>query len=118
MVPFSDIHMVSRTGTFEPSSSGFVMTSDDANFGGNFHAGSSSSTVFGTGFSEPCASSGTRVNLSKRNRPQKKQRNVRKSLAQVVGSRKRKVGAEEEELLVSTKNKCLKAIPNEGSLNL
>lgn len=37
---------------------------------------------------------------------------------QVVGSRKRKVGAEEEELLVSTKNKCLKAIPNEGSLNL
>ncbi|KAG2333220.1 hypothetical protein Bca52824_004400 [Brassica carinata] len=51
--------------------------SEDANFGGNFVNSSLGSTVFSTGFSEPCASSGTKKKTYQRKRPQKSKRKPR-----------------------------------------
>ena len=106
--------------------------SEDANFGGIFMA-SSGSTVFSTGFSEPCASSGTVKKTYQRKRPPKSKRKPRPlAIAakeegiiwdkaagrRVEGSKKRKVETEVGDLLVSTKAKTPKVIPREGSPNL
>lgn len=104
--------------------------SKDANFGGNLMVSSHSSTVFSTGFSEPCASSGTKKKQYQRKRPPKSKRKPRPLLdvdnekgalwdraagKSVVGSKKRKVETEVGDLLVSEKSKTLKVIPREGS---
>ena len=107
--------------------------SEDANFGFNARTFSSGSTVFSTGFSEPCASSGTKKKVYQRRRPPKSKRKLRtlgeplsKGAAsssmetgnQIAGGVKRKVEIEEGELLVSAKSKSLKIVPREGLSNL
>ncbi|KAL0843728.1 hypothetical protein Bca101_016974 [Brassica carinata] len=106
--------------------------SEDANFGGNFVNSSLGSTVFSTGFSEPCASSGTKKKTYQRKRPQKSKRKPRPLLnvdkvegvlwdkaagKTVAVSKKRKVETEVGDLLVLEKSKTLKVIPREGSPN-
>lgn len=106
--------------------------SEDANFRENFMA-SSGSTVFSTGFSEPCASSGTVKKTYQRRRPPKSKRKPRPLLnadkeegiiwdnavgKRVEGSKKRKVETEVGDLLVSARSKTPKVIPREGSPNL
>lgn len=106
--------------------------SDEAYVGYNFMATSEGSTVFSTGFSEPCASTGTMKKVYQRRRPPKSRRKPRPLLLadmsegvmwdksadkSVVGSKKRKVETEVGELLVSAKSKTLKVIPREGSPN-
>ncbi|XP_022561462.1 uncharacterized protein LOC117134139 [Brassica rapa] len=110
-----------------------MVDSEDAIFGGNFMGSSDGSTVFSTGFSEPCASSGTMKRTYHRRRPPKSRRKPRPLLAaekeegflwdkaagkRVEGSKKRKVETEVGELLVSAKSKTPKVIPREGSPNL
>ncbi|KAF3522467.1 hypothetical protein F2Q69_00051741 [Brassica cretica] len=51
--------------------------SDDANFGATYMGSPASSTVFSTGFSEPCASSGTMKKTYQRRRPPKSRRKPR-----------------------------------------
>ncbi|KAG2280787.1 hypothetical protein Bca52824_052007 [Brassica carinata] len=104
--------------------------SDDANFGATYMGSPASSTVFSTGFSEPCASSGTKKKTYQRRRPPKSRRKPRPLLnaekeegvlwdkaadKRVEGSKKRKVETEVGDLLVSEKSKTLKVIPREGS---
>ncbi|KAH0938713.1 hypothetical protein HID58_006174 [Brassica napus] len=83
-----------------------MVDSEDAIFGGNFMGSSDGSTVFSTGFSEPCASSGTMKRTYHRRRPPKSRRKPRPLLAaekeegflwdkaagkRVEGSKKRKL---------------------------
>lgn len=113
---------------------GFGQTeSEDVNFCHDFMLPSAGSTVFSTGFSEPCASSGTIKKVYKRKRPQKskrKQRNVvelesfgagvssKAEGKQILSGLKRKVETEDGELLVSARSKSLKMVPKEGPSNL
>ncbi|KAL0648163.1 hypothetical protein Bca4012_046454 [Brassica carinata] len=106
--------------------------SDEVYVGYNFMATSEGSTVFSTGFLEPCASTGTKKKVYQRRRPPKSRRKPRPLLLDdktegvmwdkaadksVVGSKKRKVETEVGELLVSAKSKTPKVIPREGSPN-
>ena len=107
--------------------------SEDANFGFNARALSSGSTVFSTGFLEPCASSGTKKKVYQRRRPTKSKRKLRtigetfiegaastskEAGKLIVGGVKRKVEIEEGELLISARSKSLKVVPSEGLSNL
>ncbi|WZZ10321.1 hypothetical protein YC2023_096242 [Brassica napus] len=124
-----------RAGTAGRWNAGKITTaeSDDAIFGANYLGSSASSTVFSTGFSEPCASSGTKKKTYQRRRPPKSRRKPRPLLnaekeegvlwdkaadKRVEGSKKRKVETEVGDLLVSEKSKTLKVIPREGSPSL
>lgn len=51
--------------------------SEEQNFGGNFRTSFQGSTVFSTGFSEPCASPGTKKKSYQRRRPSKSKRKSR-----------------------------------------
>ncbi|KAL0813984.1 hypothetical protein Bca101_070427 [Brassica carinata] len=107
--------------------------SDDTKFDAIYMGSPPSSTVFSTGFSEPCASSGTKKKTYQRRRPPKSRRNPRLLLnaekeegvlwdkaadKRVEGSKKRKVETEVGDLLVSEKSKTLKVIPRKGSPNI
>ncbi|KAG2270549.1 hypothetical protein Bca52824_065104 [Brassica carinata] len=107
--------------------------SDGANFYGDFIGSSDSSTVFSTGFSEPCTSAGAKKKTYQRRRPPKSRRKPRLLTAvdkqegvlwdksadkRVEGCKKRKVESEVGELLVSAKSKTPKVIPREGSPTL
>ncbi|KAG2305316.1 hypothetical protein Bca52824_033967 [Brassica carinata] len=111
----------------------FMAESADENYPGNFTAPSEGSTVFSTGFSKPCASTGTKKKPYQRKRPPKSKRKPRPLLLadkeegtlwdkaagkRVEGSKKRKVETEVGELLVSAKSKTPKVIPDEGSPNV
>lgn len=106
--------------------------SEDTNFRCNFISSSDGSTVFSIGFSEPCASFGTKKKTYQRRRPPKSRRKPRPLLAadkedgvlwdkaagkRVKGSKKRKVDTEIGDLLVSPKSKTPKVIPRDGLSN-